>query len=81
MFRNDKGYWTQPFVDNFAGWSESTGLLVLADVTESSLIAKIPALSLDNDDLDGSGIQQTLMNFGWPILKMSLNSLSRLRVF
>ncbi len=39
-------------------------LRVLADdVTESSLIAEIPALNLDNDDLDGNGIQRDLHEF------------------
>ncbi len=32
--------------------------VLLDDVTESSLIAEIPALNLDNDDLDGNGIQR-----------------------
>ncbi len=45
--------------------SGSILLRVLADdVTESSLIAEIPALNLDNDDLDGNGMRETFMNFG-----------------
>ncbi len=39
--------------------SGSILLRVLSDdVTESSLIVEIPALNLDNDDLDGNGIQR-----------------------
>ncbi len=41
-------------------------LPVLADdVTESSLIAEIPALNIDNDDLDGNGTQRDLHEFWW----------------
>ncbi len=35
------------------------------NVTESSLIAEIPALNLDNDDLEGNGIQRDLHEFWW----------------
>ncbi len=41
-------------------------LRVLADdVTESSLIAEIPALNLDHDELDGNGIQHDPHGFWW----------------
>ncbi len=39
--------------------------VLLDDVTESSLIAEIPALNLDNDDLDDNGIQRDPHEFGW----------------
>ncbi len=41
-------------------------LRVLADdITESSLIAEIPALDLDHDKLDGNGIQRDPHKFWW----------------
>ncbi len=41
-------------------------LRVLADdVTESSLIAEIPALNIDHDELDGNGIQRDPHEFWW----------------
>ncbi len=39
--------------------------VLVNDVTESSLIAEIPALSLDNDQLDGNGIQRDPHEFWW----------------
>ncbi len=35
------------------------------DVTESSLIAEILVLNLDNDELDGNGIQRDPREFWW----------------
>ncbi|XP_057188879.1 uncharacterized protein LOC130553765 [Triplophysa rosa] len=54
------------FVDVFRSHTRYAQLSAyLDDVTESSLIVEIPSLSLDNDDLDGSGIQRDPHEFWW----------------
>lgn len=53
MFRNNKGYWTQPFVDNLAGWSESAG----------SQIDDYPRCgSFKKDDMD---LMKSMVKSGW----------------